>query len=92
MPCRHSPSLYVVHPDIELTKTWDRGFPVVVRAVVCNVVTCPQSTVNSWVLAELEKEMATHPVFLPGKSHGQRSLVGDTPSALKSWTQLNNSN
>ena len=22
----------------------------------------------------LEKEMATHPVLLPGKSHGQRSL------------------
>ena len=24
----------------------------------------------------LEKEMATTPVFLPGKSHGQKSLVG----------------
>ena len=24
----------------------------------------------------LEKEMATTPVFLPGKSHGQRILVG----------------
>ena len=24
----------------------------------------------------LDKEMATTPVFLPGKSHGQRSLVG----------------
>ena len=24
----------------------------------------------------LEKEMATHPVFLPGESHGQKSLVG----------------
>ena len=24
----------------------------------------------------LEKEMATHFVFLPGKSHGHRSLVG----------------
>ena len=24
----------------------------------------------------LEEEMATHPVFLPGESHGQRSLVG----------------
>ena len=23
-----------------------------------------------------EKEMATHPVFLPGESHGQRSLMG----------------
>ena len=24
----------------------------------------------------LEKEMATHPVFWPGESHGQRILVG----------------
>jgi len=27
----------------------------------------------------LEKEMATPPVFLPGKSHGWRSLVGYSP-------------
>ena len=27
----------------------------------------------------LEKEMATHPVFLPGKSHGRRSLAGYSP-------------
>ena len=27
----------------------------------------------------LEKEMATHPVFLPGKSHGWRNLVGYSP-------------
>ena len=27
-------------------------------------------------------------VFLPGKSHGQRSLVGDSPLGHKSWTQL----
>ena len=27
----------------------------------------------------LEKEMATHSGFLPGKSHGQRSLVGYSP-------------
>ena len=26
--------------------------------------------------SSLEKEMATTPVFLPGKSHGQRSLAG----------------
>ena len=29
-------------------------------------------------------------VFLPGKSHGQRSLVGDSPLGHKSWTQLSN--
>ena len=27
----------------------------------------------------LEEEMATHSVFLPGESHGQRSLVGYSP-------------
>ena len=27
----------------------------------------------------LEKETATHSVFLPGKSHGQRSLTGCNP-------------
>ena len=27
----------------------------------------------------LEKEMATHAVLLPGKFHGQRSLVGYSP-------------
>ena len=33
----------------------------------------------------LEKEMATTPVFLPGKSHGQRSLVGYSPRGCKQW-------
>ena len=27
----------------------------------------------------LEKEMTTHPVFLPGESHGQRCLLGYSP-------------
>ena len=27
----------------------------------------------------LEKDMATTPVFLPGESHGRRSLVGCSP-------------
>ena len=27
----------------------------------------------------LEKEMATHSIFMPGKSHGPRSLVGYSP-------------
>ena len=31
----------------------------------------------------LEKEMATNPVFLPGESHGQRSLVGYNPRGRK---------
>ena len=28
------------------------------------------------IILPLEKEMATHSRFLPGKSHGQRSLAG----------------
>ena len=31
----------------------------------------------------LEKEMATHSVFLPGESHGWRSLVGYSPWGLE---------
>ena len=31
----------------------------------------------------LEKGMATFPVFLPRKSHGQRSLVGYSPGSHK---------
>ena len=27
----------------------------------------------------LEEDMATHPIFLPGESHGQRSLEGHSP-------------
>ena len=34
----------------------------------------------------LEKEMATHPVFLPGESHGPRSLAGYSPWGSKSRT------
>ena len=30
-----------------------------------------------------EKEMATHSIFLPGESHGQRSLVGYSPRGRK---------
>ena len=31
----------------------------------------------------LEKEMATTPIFLPGKSHGRRSLAGYSPRGHK---------
>ena len=31
----------------------------------------------------LERGMATHSVFLPGKSHGQRNLVGYSPWGRK---------
>ena len=35
-----------------------------------------------------EKEMATLPVFLPGKSHGQSGLVSLVHGIAKSWTRL----
>ena len=34
----------------------------------------------------LEKETATNPVFLPGESHGQRSLWATVQGAVSSWT------
>jgi len=43
----------------------------------------------------LEKEMATHSVSLPGKSHEQRSLVGCSPWGCKQSDKtkpLNNNN
>ena len=39
----------------------------------------------------LEKEMATTPVFLPGESHGQRSLAGYSPGGHKSQMQVSDS-
>ena len=36
----------------------------------------------------LEKEWQSTSVFLPVKSHGQRSLAGYSPWPHKSWTQL----
>ena len=38
----------------------------------------------------LEKGMATRSAFLPGKSHGQRSLMGYSPWGHKGSTQRNN--
>ena len=36
----------------------------------------------------LEKEIVTTPVFLPGESHGQRSLMGYSLWVTKNQTQL----
>ena len=36
----------------------------------------------------LEKEMAPTPVFLLGKSHGEKSLACYSPWGHKSWVQL----
>ena len=36
----------------------------------------------------LEEVMAAHSVFLPGESHGQKSLVGYSHRIAKSWSLL----
>ena len=52
-----------------------------------------QETQEMWVRSlgqedPLDREWQPTPVFLPEKSHGQRSLVGYSPWVAKSWTQL----
>ena len=47
-------------------------------------LTAMQETQEIWVQSLspedlLEEEMATTPVFLPGESHGQKSLAGYSP-------------
>ena len=48
----------------------------------------PPAMQETWICslgweAHLGKEMATTPVFLPGKSHGQSSLAGYCPRGHK---------
>ena len=54
------------------------GFPV--AQLVKNLPTMQETWVQSLGQEDpLEKAMATHSRLLPGKSHGQRSLVGCSP-------------
>ena len=52
--------------------------------LVAQMVKCPPTMLKTWVRSlgwedPLEKEMATLQAFLPGESHGQRTLVGYSP-------------
>ena len=52
--------------------------------MVAQTVKNPPAMQETWVRSlgredPLEKGMASIPVFLPGESHGQRSLVGYSP-------------
>ena len=56
--------------------------------MVAQMVKCLPTMWKTWVRSlgredPLEKEMATTPVLLPGKSHGWRSLVGYSPRGHK---------
>ena len=50
------------------------------KASACNAGACVQSLGGE---DPLEKEMATHSSFLPGKPHGRRNLVGYSPWSHK---------
>ena len=46
----------------------------------------PANETQVWFLGQedpLEEGMAPHSIFLPGESHGQRSLVGYSPQGHK---------
>ena len=50
---------------------------------------CSAGDLDSWVRKILwRRKWQPTPVFLPGESHGQRSLAGYSPWGYKSWTQL----
>ena len=51
-----------------------------------------ESSVNIYTLPRVKwrRKWQPTPVFLPAKSHGQRSLVGYRPRVHKSWTRLSN--
>ena len=67
-----------------------RGFPggSEVKESACNVGdpgSIPGVGKNPW-----RRKWQSTPVFLPGESHGQRSLVGYSPQDAKSQTRLSN--
>ena len=52
--------------------------------VVKNLPAMQETWVQSLGLEDpLEKGMAIHSIFLPGESHGQRSLAGYSPQGCK---------
>ena len=84
--------------DLESTKiNWRAGgsftsFPNIVWGFPGgSVVKNPPAKQKTWVQSlgwkdPLREEMATIPVFLPGKSHVQRSLQATVHGVTKSWT------
>ena len=58
-------------------------------SLVAQRIKCLPTTWETWVQSLgqedlLEKEMVTHSVFLPGESHGQRSLARYRPQGPES--------
>ena len=79
----------MVHFQQEFDSPWAPKWASLEAQTVKNLPAMQETRVQSLVQEDpLEKEMATTPVFLPGESHGQRSLVGYSPWGHKSWTRL----
>ena len=89
-----SPSEAIEHVKKKL-KLWEHLMILIslVTQMVKHLPTMQETQVRSLGWEDpLEKEMATHSSILPGKSHGQRTLVGynpckesDTTERLHSW-------
>ena len=69
---------YMLRSGVAGLYTNMRGFPggASGKEPACQCRQTKRHGVNPWAGDPLEAEMATAPAFLPGKSHGQRSLVG----------------
>ena len=71
--------------EVVCIHTWYTGFP---DGLVGKNLPAMQKLQETWVWSlgwedPLEEELAPNPVFLPGKSHGQRSLAGYSPQSCK---------
>ena len=51
--------------------------------ILMNQVSSTSLFNNASPITFMEKEMASTPAFVPGESHGQRSLVGYSPRGSK---------
>ena len=75
------------HHSSKASILWHSAFFLVtflVAQTVKHLPTMRESRLQSLGQEDLqEKEMATHPSILPGKSHGGRSLVGYSPQGCK---------
>ena len=70
----------------------DRGFPAgsMVKNPPAKTGDTGDSSFDPWVgKIPWRREWQPTPVFLPGESHGQRSLVGYSPWGPKETEQLN---
>ena len=60
-----------------------------VKGPTCLCRRCKRHRFDLWVWKiPWRRKWQPTPVFLPGKAHGQRSLVGYSPWVAKSQTQL----